>query len=176
MSLAFPASPTTGQIYQQWSWDGAKWVPVASATTRRLVLEVSQAADLTGLTAAAWNTIKYATEVTDVQNAYDPATGIFTPTQAGVYAVSICIGHAGAASGAFGIQIVKNGAMTVGESQSISTIPASATNFFMSISALIACNGTTDTIQARGFVPTGITVFRGGTTMGGACNMIAVLL
>jgi hypothetical protein len=27
MSLAFPASPTVGQNYQQWTWDGAKWVP-----------------------------------------------------------------------------------------------------------------------------------------------------
>lgn len=27
MSLSFPASPTTGQNYQQWAWDGSKWVP-----------------------------------------------------------------------------------------------------------------------------------------------------
>lgn len=25
--LAFPPSPTTGQQYQQWIWDGAKWTP-----------------------------------------------------------------------------------------------------------------------------------------------------
>jgi hypothetical protein len=27
MSLAFPASPTTGQIYQGWKWSGSSWDP-----------------------------------------------------------------------------------------------------------------------------------------------------
>lgn len=40
MSLSFPASPTTGQNFQQWSWDGHKWVPAVGSLqkgTRSLV-------------------------------------------------------------------------------------------------------------------------------------------
>lgn len=29
MSVSFPASPTTGQVYQQWAYDGTKWVQAA---------------------------------------------------------------------------------------------------------------------------------------------------
>ena len=30
MTLSFPPSPTSGQTYQNWQWDGAKWVPYAA--------------------------------------------------------------------------------------------------------------------------------------------------
>jgi hypothetical protein len=29
MALDFPSSPTTGQIFQGWQWDGVKWIAVA---------------------------------------------------------------------------------------------------------------------------------------------------
>ena len=43
MSLSFPASPTVGQIYKGWIWDGTKWVvntpaPPTSPTTRILTV------------------------------------------------------------------------------------------------------------------------------------------
>src|SRR5215467_8465710 len=31
MSLSFPPSPSVGQAYQQFKWDGAKWVPNPAA-------------------------------------------------------------------------------------------------------------------------------------------------
>jgi hypothetical protein len=34
MTISFPQPPlTTGQIYQQWQWDGTKWVPLPPAST-----------------------------------------------------------------------------------------------------------------------------------------------
>src|SRR5438034_286225 len=32
MALDFPASPSVGQTYQNWQWDGAKWVGGTSTT------------------------------------------------------------------------------------------------------------------------------------------------
>jgi hypothetical protein len=32
MALVFPGSPTTGQIYQGWQWDGAKWLQLAKGS------------------------------------------------------------------------------------------------------------------------------------------------
>ena len=31
MSLSFPVSPSTGQVYQQWQWNGTAWVPATAA-------------------------------------------------------------------------------------------------------------------------------------------------
>jgi hypothetical protein len=28
MALNFPTAPTVGQVYDQWQWDGAKWVAI----------------------------------------------------------------------------------------------------------------------------------------------------
>jgi hypothetical protein len=33
MALAFPSSPTPGQVYQEWTWDGTKWVCTGSPPT-----------------------------------------------------------------------------------------------------------------------------------------------
>lgn len=176
MSLSFPVSPTTGQVYQNWAWDGTKWVPAPTTGARRIVLEATLTADETGLTAAAWNTIKYDNEITDVQNAYNPATGVFTPTQAGVYAVSASVGHAGSANSPYGLQILKNGAPATPETQTLTGPGTTAGNFMQAISALIYCNGLTDTIQARAFTPTGVTTIRGSTTMAIAVNLVATLL
>ena len=46
-ALAFPSSPTSGQVYQGWKWDGAKWVPAFSPVVPGLP------GDTTGATAAA---------------------------------------------------------------------------------------------------------------------------
>jgi membrane protein YqaA with SNARE-associated domain len=45
MALDFPNTPTTGQIFNQWQWDGVKWVPFTqppAATSGNRVLLGSQ--------------------------------------------------------------------------------------------------------------------------------------
>lgn len=32
MALVFPASPTVGQVFENWQWDGVKWIPAPSVS------------------------------------------------------------------------------------------------------------------------------------------------
>jgi hypothetical protein len=158
---------------------GASGIGGSGGTAANIVLEVNLAANQTGLTLGAWNTVKYDTKVTDTQVAYNTATGLFTPTVAGVYAVSASVGLNQVSGGRTGIGIWKNGSATNAESQSTLWLNgANATTDPLSISALIYCNGTTDTISVQGWPqatnflsPPNISSF---TTA--AVNMIAVLL
>src|SRR5215475_9056056 len=36
MALVFPSNPTVGQVYQQWTWDGAKWVCTSAPLQSRM--------------------------------------------------------------------------------------------------------------------------------------------
>jgi hypothetical protein len=175
---------TGGQLYVRYndpSTSAKNWVianspPPAVAAT--VTLEVSLANNFTA-TQGVWNTHKYDTKVTDTQNAYNPATGLFTPTVAGVYAVSATIAYNQQLSGtAWGIAIVKNGLLTNPETQTLrgATGAGAAILQPLSISAQIFCNGTTDTISVQGFLPTSTTVFQSSANAGVAVNMVATLL
>ena len=176
MSLSFPASPTVGQKYQTWVWNGTSWdATPGGVVAANITLEVQLNANQTGLTAAAWNTIKYDTKITDVQNAYSTSTGVFTPTVAGVYAVSASIGAGMVAASQTGVAILKNGSLTQGETQS-TKVASTAQTSTLSASALIYCNGTTDTISVQGYVAAGITAFQSSANAAAAVNMVATLL
>lgn len=184
MSLSFPPSAFVGQTYNGFTWDGVKWTATPfSSNPAQIVLEVSQAADFTGLTGSAWNTLKYSTKVTDLQNGYDPSTGNFTPRQAGVYLVVANVGVPGStAAMIFGVQIAKNSAavgLTPSPEMMSSTVVSTTTtavNTSLSTAALIYCNGTTDFISARAYCPSAVTTMRGGTNLGLTVNMVATLL
>jgi len=143
--------------------------------TANIALEVSLAANQTGMTASAWNTVKYDTKTTDVQNAYSTSTGLFTPTQAGLYAVSATVAVAGIAGSNEGVAIVKNGSIANAESQS-SRWAGVASNNPTSMTALIFCNGTTDTVSVQVFLPATTTQALSSTNAGVAVNMVATLL
>src|SRR5262249_23637815 len=147
--------------------------PVGSGT---IVLEVNLAANQTGATAAAWNTVKYDTIVTNTQTAYSTSTGLFTPKTAGIYLVNATLGAAWASGGAAGVAVIKNGAITTAESQLTRfTSGAVAVSTTLSCTAVIFCNGTTDTISAQAFLPTAVTTLLSSTNAGSAVNMVATL-
>ncbi len=148
--------------------------PVAAAN---IALEVTLANNQTGATSSAWNLVKFDTEITDTQNAYSSSTGLFKPTKAGLYAVVATIAASVPGGLAFGCAIVKNGSITNSESQvskwlvGANTLITSAT-----ASALIYCNGTTDTISVQGYLSTGMTTFLSVTNASVGTGMVATLL
>jgi hypothetical protein len=147
----------------------------SGGTAGAITLEVSLANNQTGLTAGAWNLVKYDTKVTDVQNAYNLASGIFTPTVAGLYAISASVGAAWVGNGIVGVAILKNGSLSNAESQSIRIVSGGAYTGAQTISALIYCNGTTDTIQVQGIQSTN-TQWLSTANAGATVNMVATLL
>ena len=71
MSLSFPISPNVGDVYKQWVWNGTSWtIAPGGVGVGNITLEVQLNANQTGLTAGAWNTLKYDTKVTDQQGSY----------------------------------------------------------------------------------------------------------
>lgn len=54
MALNFPSSPTVGQVYDMYSWDGEKWVPLPSASGGGGISEAPTDGGLYGRKAAAW--------------------------------------------------------------------------------------------------------------------------
>lgn len=177
MSLSFPASAFVGQVYNGFTWDGVKWTATPFSTQpAKIALEVQLQGNQT-VTAAAFNTVKYDTVITDLQSAYNPATGLFTPKQAGLYSVVATYATNMVASSQQAIAIVKNGALTNAESIINRWYPPLAgTANTMSVSALINCNGTTDTISCMGLAPTGVTTFYANATAANPVTMIATLL
>jgi hypothetical protein len=157
---------------------GIQGTPGSSVgTPAQIALEVALNANQTGVTAGAWNTLKYDTIVTDVQGGtFNTSTGIYTPKVAGVYAISASIGAAWVANGWIGVAILKNGSLSTAESQSIRFVTGgSAYTGAQTASALIYCNGTTDTIQVQGVQSTN-TTFLSTANAGAAVNMVAILL
>lgn len=45
-ALSFPPSPTVGQIYQNWQWDGTKWVAYAPAASGTAAVQLTYAASM----------------------------------------------------------------------------------------------------------------------------------
>jgi hypothetical protein len=149
--------------------------PTGPALAANIALEVSLTANQTGVTASTWTACKYNNKITDTQNAYSTSTGLFTPTVAGVYAVSASIGLWLGASAFVGVAIAKNGSVVNAESQP-SNFCHGTTGAYdtLTASALIYCNGTTDTISAMGY--SGDVTFYAPATAHYAVNMVAVLL
>jgi collagen type I/II/III/V/XI/XXIV/XXVII alpha len=154
---------------------GPQGLPGNVPVPANIELEVNLAANQTGVTAAAWNTCKYDTKVTDAQNAYSISTGLFTPIKAGVYAITASVGLTQGAGQQIGIAIVKNGAIAGAEAQATKwNNGGTANNNTLSIAALIFCNGTTDTISVQAWSPAA-TSFLSTANAGATVNMIAVL-
>lgn len=149
------------------------------AQAANVVLEVSLTANQTGLV-SGWNTVKYNNKVTDVQNAYSTSTGLFTPTVAGLYAVSATVSMLAVAGNFSGRAVCKNGAITTAQSQQSdfiwSVTPGSPG--IVSATALIYCNGTTDTISMMAYYgAAGNTFYSGANSVfPGVVNMVATLL
>jgi hypothetical protein len=147
-----------------------------------VVLEVSLTANQTGITANSWATVKYNNVVTDTQTAYSTSTGVFTPKAAGLYAVSASIATNNVQGNWTAMSICKNGSLTTAENMANGSLPyVSSVVGVQSITGLIYCNGTTDTIEIKGYMPTGSTVFfaSGNATMAtntGVVNMVVTLL
>jgi hypothetical protein len=97
-----------------------------------------------------------------------------TPTVAGVYQVSASVGVTAVDTSKCGIAIVKNGSVTNNESQISFTIAGGSASETLQASALIYCNGTTDTISVQGW--TQGSTFLSAATAGTAINFIATLL
>jgi hypothetical protein len=182
-ALDFPNSPTVGQVYttpagQVWKWDGAKWVAGQNVLPAGgVVLEVNMGTSKTGLTAGAWNVVKYDTKITDTQNAYNAATGVFTPTQPGLYLVVASVAVVAGAAGTYiGAGIRKNGAQTTQESMNVWGTFGGTNQNPTTVSALIYCNGSSDFIDVVAWLPGGITSISNTTNAGFAVNMVATLL
>ena len=164
---AGPAGPT-----------GPQGLPGNVPVPANIALEVRLAANQTGVTAGSYSTAKYDTKVTDVQNAYNTSTGLFTPTVAGLYAVSATLGIWMPASSDVAVAIVKNGLVTNAESQQHHFMNGSNAGRAngVSVSALVYCNGTTDTISVQG-LSSDVTFYApAGLSYPVAVNMVAALL
>lgn len=152
--------------------------PTGPSQPANITLEVALNNNQT-VAQGAWTAVKYDTKITDVQNAYSTGTGLFTPNVAGVYAVSASVCLTEAAGGGTAIAICKNGVRTNAESQTLSFVNgATGINGMLTASALIYCNGTTDTISCMAFPQSTLfysTANSGSGFNGGAVNMIAVL-
>jgi len=147
-----------------------------SAIAANVVLEVSMAANKTGL-GAGWSTCKYDTKVTDAQSGYSTSTGLFTPTVAGLYAVSASIATNNNVNTNAGVAIVKNGSLTNPESQGELSFSVGTATISYSRSALIYCNGTTDTISVQGYNSSSSQqTFYSSAAATVAINMVATLL
>jgi hypothetical protein len=145
------------------------------AVAANITLEVSLANNQ-AVPTFAWSTVKYDTVVTDVQGGYNRSTGLFTPSVAGLYAVSASFGIIQDSNVGAGIAIVKNGSLANAETQASKWVNGNAgtpTNT-LSLSALIHCNGTTDTISVLGWSGTAAH-FQSAANVGVAVNMIAAL-
>lgn len=181
-ALDFPNSPAVGAVFQSggatWQWDGTKWVgggdTLAAGT---IALEVSMTVNQTGVTNGAWTTAVYNNKITDIQGGYNSSTGIFKPTIAGLYVVTANLGMWMGNNTWLGLAIVKNGAITVGESNVLRTAFGNVGAYTpMATAALIYCNGTTDTISVMGYQAD--TTFVAGPNCNSPCvtNFVATLL
>jgi hypothetical protein len=172
-----------GQLYVNYN-DGTstQWAatsPGQAPVPATIVLEVSLAANqTTGITSGGWSQAKFDTKTTDVQSAYSVATGLFTPTVAGLYSVTAALGlWIQTTQSWLGVGIYKNGVGTNPESRTDITSAAgvgSGQTLGRSISALIYCNGTTDTISVWGFNAS--TSFYAAPANGGNSGMVVSLL
>lgn len=146
-------------------------------TPAQIALEVTLANNQVSGT-VGWNTVLFDTKTTDVQNAYSTSTGLFTPTVAGLYLISavVCIG-AGVTGNTFGLLISKNGVASSAETQTEIHYGTSATYAATgTVTALIHCNGTTDTISTFVYVNSGAGTIYSSTNAGRWIGMIATLL
>jgi Collagen triple helix repeat (20 copies) len=186
-ALDFPNSPTIGQVYPSpavvgvptYTWNGTSWNANAPSvgTLAPIVLEVSMAANQTGLAVSGWRQAKYDTKVTDTQNAYSTSTGFFTPTVAGLYSVVATLATQQGNATAIGTAIAKNGNVTNPESQGSAISAGAGGPQPTTVSALIYCNGSTDTISVWGYqAASGTGIFYSSANAGFAINMVATLL
>jgi len=113
-------------------------------------------ANQTGIPTSAWTTV-LAQEVFDTDNAYDQATGRFTPLVPGYYAVFGGINFS-STSGltSANVGIAKNGNTTTFMSYAL--VPAiGAIQAMGTVGAVVFLNGTTDYVSLYGFFSTGNT-------------------
>jgi hypothetical protein len=186
-ALDFPNSPTIGQTYPSppvagvptYKWNGTSWNanPASVGTLAVVALEVSMAANQTGLAVSGWRQAKYDTKITDTQNAYSTSTGFFTPTVAGLYCVVASLATQQGTGSGLGTVIAKNGVVTNAESQGTSVAAGAAGPQPVNAAALIYCNGTTDTISVWGWMAgNGTGIFYSTANANQAINMVATLL
>lgn len=160
MSLSFPTSPSVGQIYNgQWVWNGSAWAAVAGSLGLLVFQGTMNTQNGGHANYTAYDVANavgcYDTVTTDTQSGYVVATGLYTPKQAGLYLVTASLGVYLSANQWNGMAVCKNKNLADPQSRmqlwanssGISATVAQA----QSMTAVIACNGTTDTISAHGY-------------------------
>lgn len=114
----------------------------------------------TGMTANAYNVIQFTNEVFDTRGWFDTSTYRYTPQTAGKYQVVVAV-----LGGVSGGDTVRATASKNGGVDAIGPyINGATTTLWQSQAILIFdMNGTTDYIEGRVFLPTGITAINGAT-------------
>jgi hypothetical protein len=104
------------------------------------------------LTSSTWTKLQFNSELFDTASCYDSSTNYrFTPNVPGYYQVNL--GGAGGTSliQALGVSVYKNGAAVAYQTQYLASL-SYGDDLAACISRLIYMNGTTDYIEAYGFV------------------------
>lgn len=122
--------------------------PTGPQTASSIQLEVGLTGSIS-LTANTMTTLKWPNTVTDVQSGYSVSTGVYTPNVPGLYAVMATVGLTIGASGSAVLAILKNGTVPHQQGALSNLLSPIATNTQANASALIQCNGTTDTISVQ---------------------------
>ena len=107
------------------------------------------------LSSGTWTKIVFQTEEFDTASTYNTSTSVFTPNVAGYYQINLEIYTSGSGSTQGNGMIYKNGAAAKGSFAGISNGQCSV------IPALIYLNGSTDYIEAYGYIGTASGVIAG---------------
>jgi hypothetical protein len=155
---------------------GASGAAGGTGAAASIVVE-AQITNTQTVTAGTWTTAVYNNIITNTQGAYNATTGVFTPNVAGLYLATagLIFGASAADGSSMGVAIVKNSNFAAAESQlTASMIGAGGSPVYQSISALIYCNGSTDTISCKGL--TGSTSFLNAATASVMPNIVIARL
>lgn len=95
------------------------------------------------------STVQLFAETKDTDNAYNPATGRFTPQIAGYYQISAYLNFGASVAAGKSIFLAVNGVQTIWSSFSPSDVGSYET---LNVSSLIYLNGTSDYIDCRAYV------------------------
>ena len=115
----------------------------------------------TGLTAGVYNLIGFTTERVDALSYFDNVTNFrYQPTIAGWYHICLHISATTAANDSPQAAIFKNGAQAALGVYAAGGLTAGG-QFDSSVSALVQLNGSSDFIDGRVYLPTGVTTLLG---------------
>jgi hypothetical protein len=158
MALTFPSSPTPGQVYQEWTWDGQKWVCSAATPVvgRNYVWADMNGSPLGGLANNTFNKVPFSRKLADPDGVFDAVTNHrYQPNVAGKFLICGSIGMgAGGGSTLYEAQaqIYKNGSAIAGGADGEHNANPGYDNWISSYSAIVQMNGTTDYIEMYAFI------------------------